>query len=257
MVAVAMPAAMERALALFAPEERPADPALRNGYLDLLGESPPTMPRFAQRAMHSRIVPPLYEHFLHPLSMRVAAGREAPGRLEEQRIAVRMLALSGGDRVLDVACGPGNFTRCFAEVAGDGLVIGLDASSPMLTAAVRRTKRANVGYVRGDACSLPFQASSFDAVNCFGALHLFQQPMKALDEFVRVLAPGGRVALLTTCDDAREGVSRPKARSRKFEGWSMFGQDQLTGALEGHGLVDIEQRVMRVAQFVSARKLAG
>jgi SAM-dependent methyltransferase len=255
-LATSMPAAIERALALFEAQERPADIALERGFVDLLGAGDINRPYFAQRSMQSRLVPPMYEHFLHPLAMRMAMGRKAPGRREEQRIALSMLDLCSGDRVLDVACGPGNFTRCFANVAQPGLVVGLDASSTMLTAAVRRTKSANVAYLRGDACALPFQASSFDAVNCFGAMHLFEQPMQALEEFVRVLAPGGRMALLTTCDDGR---AKPQEGSdvRKFNGWLMFGREQLTGLLRDRGLLDVEQRAVRIAQFVSARKPAS
>jgi ubiquinone/menaquinone biosynthesis C-methylase UbiE len=254
-LAAFIPTAVEQALGLFEPENRPADVRMPDGYLDLLGEGDISRPYFAQRSMQSRIVPPLYEHLLHPFYMRVAAGIKAPGRYEEQMIALQMLGLSRGDRVLDVACGPGNFTRRFAGSTGDGLVVGLDASKVMLVAAARRTQRENVAYIRGDACALPFRASSFDAVNCFGAMHLFAQPLQALDEFMRVLAPGGRVALLTTCDENRSGPREDQA-DRRFSGWLIFGRDELTGALGKQGFTDIEQRVMRLAQFVSARKPA-
>ena len=46
-----------------------------------------------------------------------------------------------------------------------------------------------VAYVRGDAQDLPFRDQSFDAVCCFAALHLFADPMKALDSITRVLTP--------------------------------------------------------------------
>jgi SAM-dependent methyltransferase len=254
--AASVPPALEQALALFEPEGRPANLRLRDGYLDLLGEGDVVRPHVAHRAMQSRLMPPLYERVAHPLAMRMALGLKAPGRREEQRIAIRMLGLSSGDRVLDVACGPGNFTRCFAEVAGEGLVVGLDASTTMLASAAHRTRSTNVAYIRGDACTLPFRDSSYDAVSCFGAMHLFEQPLRALEEFVRVLAPGGRMALLTSCD-SNPKVGGERSVARRYGGWLMFRRDELTGALAEHGLVDIEQRVIRVAQFVSARKPAA
>ena len=52
--------------------------------------------------------------------------------------------------------------------------------------------------MRGDASSLPFRAESFDAVCCFAALYLIENPMRAIAEIARVLRPGGRVALLAS-----------------------------------------------------------
>jgi ubiquinone/menaquinone biosynthesis C-methylase UbiE len=70
----------------------------------------------------------------------------------------------------------------------------------MLALAVRNTRNANAAYVRADACALPFRDGSFDAICCFAALYLIERPMQALDEIARVLAPGGRVALLSSCN---------------------------------------------------------
>jgi SAM-dependent methyltransferase len=249
----AAPAAIEQALALL--DSPPESPSLRDGYLDLLGaEEDPTGQNAVQRLMVTRVVPRIYERFWRPSAMRVLGGRGAPGRLQERRIAVEMLALSGGERVLDVGCGPGNFTRGFAEAAGDGMVVGLDASETMLAAATRATPQTNVAYVRGDACALPFAAASFEAVCCFGALHLFEPPMRALEDMLRVLAPSGRLALMTTCANSK---ALGGALARRYGGMVMFGRGEITGALERHALLDIEQRVTGYIQFVSARKPAG
>ena len=141
----------------------------------------------------------------------------------ERRIALRMLDLSPNSRVLDLACGPGNFTREFARVADEGLVVGLDASQAMLAVAVRETNSANVAYVRGDACALPFSDGSFDAVCCFAALYLIEQPMRALDEIARVLAPGGRAALLSSCQRGLMRAGATSALVRAVSGVRIFG----------------------------------
>ena len=44
------------------------------------------------------------------------------------------------------------------------ITVGVDASGPMLDVAVRETEDANVAYLRGDACALPFRDGGFDAV---------------------------------------------------------------------------------------------
>jgi ubiquinone/menaquinone biosynthesis C-methylase UbiE len=249
-----MPAAIEQALALFQPERRPADAKLRDGYLDFLGQDDPLDSYLGHKVLRSRLGPALYESVTHPIAMRLAAGLKAPGRRGEQRIALELMDISAGDRVLDIACGPGNYTRSYAAAVGDGLVVGFDPSQGMLSAAARLTPGSNVAYIRGDGCDLPFQAASFDAVSCFGGMHFFERPMHALKEIVRVLEPGGRVALLTSCAKlSKAPADGPSVRKR---GLFMFKRNEITGALRDLGLVDVEQRIMRVVQIVSARKPA-
>jgi ubiquinone/menaquinone biosynthesis C-methylase UbiE len=252
---VSTPAAIEQALALLGPEDRPANPRLKDGYLDLLGEADPTGAHRGQRAALNRMMPYIYAGLVHPVIARLVAGVKAPGRHKERRMALEMLGLVGGECVLDVGCGPGATTRLFADAVGeDGLVVGLDASPPMLAAAARRTRNRNLAYIRADGAVLPFRSSSYDAVSSFGALHLFEQPMRAVDEIVRVAKPGARIGILATCElESKEAKGRTP---RRAGGMFMFRRDQITGALRDHGLLDIEQRVMRMAQFVSARKPA-
>ncbi len=250
--------AILEALELFEADRRPEETDAGRGYLDLLGERDPTGGGLGQRLMVSRLLPLVYQRFWRPLGTRFLMGVAGPRAEEEHRIALEMLAISSGDRVLDVACGPGNFTRDFAGAAGDGLVVGIDASPTMLAVAVRDTDGANVAYVRGDACELPFRDGSFDAACCFAALYLIEEPMRALEEIVRVLAPGGRVALLSSCSRGPLPAPAADAVVRGLSGVRVFGRDELTGALADGGLVDVEQRVTGLAQFVSgSRPLAG
>jgi SAM-dependent methyltransferase len=246
--------ALARALRLFAAPVGGDELDVSRGYLDLLGRSDPTGTHPAQRLMVSRALPLVYQRLWRPLGGRLLMGLAGPGTAEEHRIALEMLSLEPGARVLDVACGPGNFTRDFARVAGDGLVVGIDASESMLDVAVRDTASDNVAYVRGDARALPFRDDSFDAVCCFAALYLIEEPMRALAEIVRVLAPGGRVALLSSCSRGFLPAGVASETVRRLSGVRIFGRDELTGALADGGLAGIEQRVAGLAQFVSARR---
>ncbi|HZL47877.1 MAG TPA: methyltransferase domain-containing protein [Solirubrobacteraceae bacterium] len=246
--------AIEQALALFEPARQPEVMHVENGYLDLLGDEDPTGSHPGQRLMLSSVLPLIYERWWRPLGGRLLMGAMGPGMRDEHRIALEMLALSPGDRVLDVACGPGNFTRGFASATGNGLVVGVDASETMLALAVRKTRNANAAYVRADACALPFRDGSFDAICCFAALYLIERPMQALDEIARVLAPGGRVALLSSCNRGPLPAGTTSAVVRGLSGVRIFARDELTGALRDRGLTSIEQRVTGLAQFVSARK---
>jgi SAM-dependent methyltransferase len=245
------------ALELVEPGRLPSQPDAGRGYLDFLGDAEPTGSGLGQRLMVSKVLPQIYQRFWRPLGGRLLMGLTGPGTDEEHRIALEMLTIVPGDRVLDVACGPGNFTRDFAAVASDGLVVGLDASRTMLDVAVRETQQDNVAYVRGDASDLPFRDTSFDAVCCFAALYLIEQPMLAIEEIVRVLAPGGRVALLSSCNRGALPASATNAVVHGLSGMRVFGREELTGALTRGGLVDVEQRVAGLAQFVSGRKPAS
>ncbi len=256
MSSVSESSAVGRALDLFRPERRPARPEMGGGYLDLLGDGDPTGSHPGQRLMVSRALPLIYERLWRPLGGRLLMGAMGPGMRGEHRIALEMLSLSGGEQVLDVACGTGSFTRRFARAAGDGMVVALDASRTMLARAVRETDTDDVVYVRGDACALPFRDGSFDAVCCFAALYLIERPMGAVDEIVRVLAPGGRVALLSSCNRGPVPAAITSPLVKGLSGVRVFGREELTRALTARGLVDVQQRVSGLAQFVGARKPA-
>jgi ubiquinone/menaquinone biosynthesis C-methylase UbiE len=157
--------------------------------------------------------------------------------------------------VLDVACGPGNFSRAFADVVEEeGLVVGIDASSAMLARAVTETRSDNVAYVRGDASDLPFSDGSFDAVCCFAALYLIENPFAAIDEMVRVLAPGGRIAFLSSVNRGLLPAAVSNAFVRPLSGIRIFGRDEITRALSRRRMSRVAQRVSGLGQFVSARK---
>jgi SAM-dependent methyltransferase len=249
--------ATERTLELIDSARRPAGVVERDGFIDLLGEESVAGPGPGQRLMESAGLAAIYERLWRPLLGRLLMGAMGPGMRDEQELAIEMLELSETDTVLDVACGPGNFTRAFAPVAGEGLVIGTDASSAMLARAVDETRAQNVAYVRADAAHMPFRDESFDAVACFAALYLIEDPFGALDEIVRVLAPGGRVAVLTSVNRGLLPASLANVVSRPLTGIRLFGRDEITSALRGRGMTRVAQRVSGLAQFVSAVKPAA
>jgi SAM-dependent methyltransferase len=96
-----------------------------------------------------------------------------------------------GERVLDVASGPGHVAAGAAERGAS--VIGVDIAEAMISLA--RRLHPHLEFRRANVEELPFSDRSFDAViGNFIMLHL-GRPEQAAAEFVRVLAPGGRLAL--------------------------------------------------------------
>jgi len=110
-----------------------------------------------------------------------------------------LVAPQPGERVLDVACGPGVVARVAAErVGATGQVIGLDLNPGML--AVARALPPPVGapvmWQEGRADALPFPEASFDLVFCQLGLQYFPDRPAALQEMSRVLRLDGRIALM-------------------------------------------------------------
>ncbi len=245
--------ATERVLALL--EQPPVSPDLRRGYLDLLRRAPSGSRSLGQRAMTSQALPIIYERLWRPIGVRLAFGTLGVGGARENARTYELLELAPGEVVLDIACGPGNVTRrLLPRVGTSGLVVGLDASATMLGQAVAETGAPNAAYVRADAERLPFRDASFHAVCCYAALYLMDEPFTAIAEMIRVLAPGGRVAVLTSCHRGPD-VLRPIAGlAAAPSGIRLFGRDEITGAFRRAGLREVRQQVTGAAQFVGARK---
>jgi SAM-dependent methyltransferase len=224
-----------------------------DGYTDLLGPSGPTRRSLAQRAMNSPMVAAIYQRIWRPI-MVAAMSLHGMSISTERERAAAALYLGGEQRVLDVACGPGNFTSFFAGcLAGDGFVIGLDNSVPMIERAIRDNRCDHAVYMRGDARDLPFNNRAFDVVSCFAALHLVPEPLGVLHEMVRVLSPGGRIAVMTTYGRESFLVRKGLEVGAAICGVRVFDRSTVPTFFAAAGLVDVEQQLRGISQFVVAR----
>ena len=106
------------------------------------------------------------------------------------------LGLGTGAHALEVGCGTGAVTRALASVPETESVVGLDPSPGFLVVARELAEgTANLEFVEGDAKALPFEDGSFDAVVFHTTLCHVPDPDVALGEALRVLRPGGRLAV--------------------------------------------------------------
>ncbi len=106
-----------------------------------------------------------------------------------------------GDRVLDLGCGSGTHFDWIATLIGpEGRLTGLDADPANLDIARQRIAGADYGdrveLVEGTLTErLPFDDGAFDIVWCAGSLQYVRDPQAAISEMMRVVRPGGRVAV--------------------------------------------------------------
>lgn len=125
----------------------------------------------------------VYEEFFLPALFQEWAGPVAEAA-----------QIGPGQHVLDVACGTGVLARTIAGCVGsNGSVIGLDINEGMLAVAER--KAPDIDWRFGRAEALPFEDGAFDAVVSQFALMFFDDKVAALTEMMRVLKPGGHLAV--------------------------------------------------------------
>jgi SAM-dependent methyltransferase len=102
----------------------------------------------------------------------------------------------GGQRVLEIAGGPGDTGFIAADRLGNGRLVSTDIAPSMVDAARKRGAELgvqNADYQVLDAQAMDFDDASFDGVICRWGFMLMPDPAAALRECRRVLVPGGRL----------------------------------------------------------------
>ncbi len=203
--------------------------------------------------MHNRLFSQLYERAWRPLFTR-GFSLGGSSTVDYDRALRAYLARPGERRVLDVACGPGNYAKDAARgLTGDGAYLGLDYSAAMLAQAAHDNHADRVTFLRGDAHALPLRSGSFDTVTCLAALYLIPDPLSALDEMVRVLAPGGELIVFTSAQTGIAALPGATTVGGLF-GLRLFSRTEILEHLRAHELVGLEQTVTGLGQYIHSRK---
>jgi demethylmenaquinone methyltransferase/2-methoxy-6-polyprenyl-1,4-benzoquinol methylase len=118
-----------------------------------------------------------------------------------RRRAIATLALTGRERMLDVCTGTADVAIAAVRRATDARrVVGVDFAGAMLTRGVEKVRARGldrkVQLVRGDATRLPVANQSVDAVTIAFGIRNVERTEAACAELLRVLKPGGRLAIL-------------------------------------------------------------
>jgi SAM-dependent methyltransferase len=142
-------------------------------------------------------------------------------------------------RLLDAGCGPGE--PFLADAADAVAAVGLDFSREGLTLA--RGNVPEAALVCGDMTALPVRADAFDALTAYNSLiHVPDEDVgTVLEEFARVLRPGGR--LVCTTGTSEWAGSNPDWLGTGVEmRWHILGPDQAIERLELAGFTVLGDR---------------
>jgi len=134
-------------------------------------------------------------------------------------LQLKLLDIKHGDHALDVGCGIGIQAQRMAELAGaGGKVAGTDISTVMIDIAKQRTADSKfpLEFLVADAASQPFPDQSFDCVRTERVLMYVPDTQKTINEFKRLLKPGGRVVIFDFDWDGILIAHRDKALTRKI-----------------------------------------
>lgn len=119
-----------------------------------------------------------------------------PDSYQEAVIApnlLRVLALKPGEKVLDIACGQGYFTRAFLEAGA--VAVGADISEELVAAAKKRSPKIDFNIAPADNLSFAEDAS-FDAATIVLAIQNIENIAGTFAQAKRILKPGGRLVLV-------------------------------------------------------------
>ncbi|MQA85744.1 MAG: methyltransferase domain-containing protein [Streptosporangiales bacterium] len=148
----------------------------------------------------------------------ILGGHYHPGGTALTRRLADRLALRAGERVLDVAAGPGTTAFLLADEYGasvDGVDLGAATVAKARASAEATGTCDSVRFHLGDAERLPFDDAGFDVLVCECAFCTFPDKATAAREFARVPRPGGRVGIT----DITLQPERLDGRLRGLTGW--------------------------------------
>lgn len=103
---------------------------------------------------------------------------------------------SGSSEVVDLGCGTGSLSVLLAESGHH--VRGVDLAARMVSAATAKARAAGLAaeFVQGDAAEPPYAPASADVVLARHVLWALPDPASALEAWVRLLRPDGRLVLV-------------------------------------------------------------
>src|SRR5260370_27813095 len=173
------------------------------------------------------------------------------------------LDLPAGLRWIDLCCGSGVVTEAIAERNAPASIVGIDVSVDQINFARQHRAQPNRRFETADAMNLPFAGASFDFAACGLGLNYLPDPARGLEEFCRVIRPGGTVAVyvwdyakgarfLREFWDAAIALDTDAAAADQARRFPICTLEGLRGLFEQAGLEDVTPHPLEiVTRFTS------
>jgi len=116
--------------------------------------------------------------------------------VDHEHEILESLSFRPGHRVLEVGVGTGISLDAYPPYVH---VTGIDPSADMLALAIRKTRENGWNHIdvrRGDALNLEFPDNSVDWVTTFHVMTVVPDPLRMMQEMVRVYKPGGKIVMI-------------------------------------------------------------
>lgn len=164
-----------------------------------------------------------------------------------------LAGVRGGQRVLDVGCGPGALTAELVTRLGPAAVAAVDPSEPFVAAA--RARNPGVNVLQASAEQLPFPDQAFDAALAQLVVHFMSDPVAGVAEMARVTRRDGVVAACVWDHGGGQGPLSLFWQAAREIDPEVDDESQLAGAREGQlaelfeaaGLHEIQETVLSVS----------
>jgi len=172
-----------------------------------------------------------------------------PAYFEEwSPLIIKAAQIQHGHRVVDVACGTVVLTLAILDKVGPkGLTVGIDNNEGMLNVAMGKTQE--IAWRHASAEALPFDDNSFDSAVCQFGLMYFKDQQVALKEMMRVLRPGGNIAVSVW--DKLENSPGQTAENQLWK--RLFGDEVADNVPYNLGDKQVLQRLFDDAGIIGAK----
>jgi ubiquinone/menaquinone biosynthesis C-methylase UbiE len=167
------------------------------GYLDLLGDK-----GLIHSSKREKIVRSIYAKIYTPATnlMFLFCG----GVRSARREVLSKLEIKDNYIILETGMGAGENLLWINNIAHNLAFYGIDIQKQMMIHCTKNLKRWNIKakIYRADAEELPFKDEKFDVVFHLGAINLFSDKKKAIDEMIRVAKPGTKIVIADETEKA-------------------------------------------------------
>jgi ubiquinone/menaquinone biosynthesis C-methylase UbiE len=167
------------------------------GYLDFLGDK-----GLVHNSNREKVIRSVYARIYTPATnfMFLFCG----GVRNARREVLEKLEIKDNDMILETGMGAGENLLWINQKACDTSIYGIDIQKQMMIHCMKNLKHWNIKaeIYRADAEQLPFKDEIFDVVFHLGAINLFTDKMKAINEMIRVAKPGTKIVIADETEKA-------------------------------------------------------